>query len=140
MPWTRGGLILLVLGVVGLGGSSAVGHEARATSSGQDRVDEALGRYNLHPAFEKLGRGLSNALCGWLEIPLGVHQRYAQSDTAGSLLTGVAYGLFKGAVRTGVGLYETATFFLPYPEDFAPILPTLAYFQKTTKRRPLPFE
>jgi hypothetical protein len=39
-----------------------------------------------------------------------------------------------------VGLYEAVTFFLPYPENFAPILPTLPYFEKNKKRRPLPLE
>jgi putative exosortase-associated protein (TIGR04073 family) len=106
----------------------------------QDRVDEVMGRYNLHPAFNKLGRGVANALGGWLEIPLNIGQRMSSSDTGGSFFTGVAYGLFKGIVRTGVGVYETATFFLPYPEDFAPILPTLAYFQKQGRRQSLPFE
>ena len=109
-------------------------------AGGQDRVDEMLGRYNLFPAFEKLGRGVSNAFGGWLEIPLNIDQRYSKSDTAGSLLTGTAHGVVKAVVRTGVGLYETVTFFLPYPENFAPILPTLLYFQKTTGRKPLPLE
>ncbi len=94
----------------------------------------------LARAFEKLGRGVSNFLGGWLEIPLGIHKRYATSDTAGSLFTGTAVGAFKGLVRTGVGAYETVTFFLPYPEDFAPILPTLEYFQHHTRRKPLPLE
>ena len=106
----------------------------------QDRVDEVMGRYNLQPAFEKLGRGLSNLFMGFLEVPLGIHKRYAASDTGGSFLTGAAVGLFKGVVRTGVGAYETVTFFLPYPENFAPILPTLEYFQHNTKRQPLPLE
>lgn len=106
----------------------------------QDRVDEVMGRYNLHPAFNKLGRGVANALGGWLEIPLNIGQRMSASDTGGSFFTGLAYGLFKGVVRTGVGVYETATFLLPYPEDFAPILPTLAYFQKQDRHQPLPLE
>lgn len=111
-----------------------------AWAQGQDPVDEVLGRYNLHPAFEKLGRGVSNALGGWLEIPLNIHTRYSTNDTAGSLFTGAAHGVVRGVVRTGVGLYETVTFFLPYPEDFAPILPTLEYYRKTPRRGPLPLE
>jgi len=106
----------------------------------QDRVDEMMGRYNLYPAFEKLGRGLSNALMGWLELPLGVHRHYTKADTGPSFLTGAAHGVVKGFVRTGVGLYETVTFFLPYPENFAPILPTLPYFRKAHRREPLPLE
>ncbi|MBI2104910.1 MAG: exosortase system-associated protein, TIGR04073 family [Candidatus Omnitrophica bacterium] len=129
---------LIIAGCV-LGAGVSAGWADEPPAAGQpDRVDEVMGRYNLHPAFVKLGRGLSNAFGGWLEIPLNFHQRYSMSDTAGSLFTGAAYGLFKGLVRTGVGAYETVTFFLPYPEDFAPILPTLPYFQREPKERPLP--
>ena len=106
----------------------------------QDRVDQVMGRYNLQPSFEKLGRGLANALFGWLEVPLTIHKRYTPTDTGGSFLTGTARGVFKGLVRTGVGVYETVTCFLPYPEGYAPILPTLEYFQKNTKRQPLLLE
>jgi putative exosortase-associated protein (TIGR04073 family) len=113
---------------------------ARTPAPAQDRVDEAVRRYNLHPAFTKGGRGLSNFFCGWLEIPLNMHQRYSAQDTGGSLFTGLAYGVLKGIVRTGVGAYEAVTFFLPYPENFAPILPTLPYFRKDPQRPLLPLE
>lgn len=132
------GIGLVIMASMSL--TNAWANEPSAGSVGGDRVDEVLGRYNLHPAFAKLGRGLSNFLAGWMEIPLNLDQRYSASDTAGSIVTGAAYGVVKGLVRTGVGAYETVTFFLPYPEDFAPILPTLPYFQHTTKRRPLPLE
>jgi putative exosortase-associated protein (TIGR04073 family) len=112
----------------------------RNTPPVQDPVDEVMGRYNMHPAFVKLGRGISNVLGGWLEVPLNIGQRMSQSDTVGSFFTGAAYGLVKGTVRTGVGLYETLTFFLPYPEDFQPILPTLEYYNKGKGRRELPLE
>ena len=96
--------------------------------------------YNVQPAMTKLGRGLSNFLLGWLEVPLNTRRYYTRKDTVGSSLAGAAVGAFKGAVRTGVGLYETVTFFLPYPEHFRPVLPTLEYFQKTSRRQPLPLE
>ena len=115
--------------------------EQMATDAqGPDQVDVVMGRYNLHPAFAKLGRGVANALGGWLELPINLQHRYSAHDTAGSLLTGAAYGIVKGVVRTGVGIYETVTFFLPYPENFAPILPTLEYFQLDTNRKSLPLE
>lgn len=135
--------VAAVVVALGLWGACAAGTAAEELPSpigGQDRVDQLMGRYNLHPAFDKLGRGVSNALLGWLEIPLNVHKRYSASDTVGSGLAGAAIGLFKGVVRMGVGVYETATFFLPYPEHFAPILPTLEYFRKTGRRGPLPLE
>ncbi|MBI2093111.1 MAG: exosortase system-associated protein, TIGR04073 family [Candidatus Omnitrophica bacterium] len=106
----------------------------------EDRVEEMMGRYNLHPAFEKLGRGVSNVLGSPLEIPLNIHKRYSTRDRVSSMLTGTAYGFFKGFVRFGVGFYETVTFFLPYPEDFAPILPTLEYFRHPLTREPLPLD
>jgi putative exosortase-associated protein (TIGR04073 family) len=105
-----------------------------------DRVDEMMGKYNLHPAFDKLGRGTANFLGGWLEIPLNIQKRYAANDTAGSLFTGTAHGIFRGLLRTVVGAYEVVTFFLPYPENFAPILPTLEYYQKSPPRQPLLLE
>ncbi len=107
---------------------------------GQDQVDEMMGKYNLNPAFEKLGRGASNFLGGWLEVPLNIQKRYARNDAAGSLFTGALHGIFRGVLRTAVGAYEAVTFFLPYPENFAPILPTLEYFQKTPGREPLLLE
>ncbi len=140
--WLLGALIMMAVGMPAA--QAEIQEHAWSNTpkrtSGSDRVEEAMGRYNLHPAFQKGGRGVANFFGGWLEIPLGMHQRYSKNDTAGSMATGLAYGLFKGAVRTGVGLYEMVTFFLPYPEDYAPILPTLAYYEKTTKRKPYPLE
>lgn len=132
---------LAVVAAICLGVASATQAEYQPTDSrGSDQVDQMMGRYNLYPAFEKLGRGSANALGGWLEIPLNIDQRFSKGDTVGSFFTGAAQGLVKGVVRTAVGVYEVATFFLPYPENFAPILPTLAYFQTHTKRKPLPLE
>lgn len=132
-------IAVLVLGV-SLCETSGWAHEGHGSTASKDITDEMLGRYNLHPAFEKGGRGVSNLLLGWLEIPLTIHKRYTTSDVVASFLTGTAIGAFKAVMRTGVGAYETVTFFLPYPEDFAPILPTLEYFQRQTRRKPYPLE
>ena len=105
-----------------------------------DSIDDFIGHHQLHPAFDKLGRGVSNTLLGWLEVPAAMSRRYEERNTAGSLFAGAAYGMVRGVVRTSVGVYEAVTFFLPYPKDFAPILPTLAYFDKERKGRPLPRE
>ena len=106
----------------------------------RDQVDDFMGKQNFYPAFDKLGRGVTNALGGWLEIPLNIQQRYRREDMLTSGVAGAMTGLVRGLVRTGVGVYETATFFLPLPENFAPILPTLPYFNRATKRPPLLFE
>jgi len=135
--WEVVGLVL-VSGMLALCVSAA---EPPRTRAGSDRVDELLIRYNLHPAFEKLGRGVANTLTGWMEIPLTIHHRYAPQDAAASFFTGIGLGLTKGLVRTVVGVYEAVTFFFPYPEHYAPILPTLEYFKRPDKqRKPLPLE
>jgi putative exosortase-associated protein (TIGR04073 family) len=138
--WTRRLLAIAVMcALAGPGPAGAQDAPVAEQTQGTDRVDEMLGKYNLHPAFTKLGRGLSNGTMGWLEIPVNVRHRRSSSDSGGSFFTGLAYGAVKGLVRMGVGFYETITFFLPYPEHYAPILPTLEYFRREG-REPLPLE
>ncbi len=95
-----------------------------------DRLDEYMTRYNLHPSAAKLGRGLGNTFAGWLELPYNLETRYVATDPATSMGTGLVVGLMKSVARTAVGVYEVATFWLPWPEDYAPVLPPLQYFQK----------
>lgn len=92
---------------------------------GTNRVDEVLVRHHWYPALEKLGRGAGNIAIGWAEIPATMHIRYSERDPVTTMFSGLAIGLVKGVIRTGVGVYETVTFFLPVPKDFAPILPPL---------------
>ena len=113
---------------------------APATPSSTDYVDAYVEQPHTWPPLEKLGRGVSNVAGGWLEIPLNIDKRYDLHDTGTSLVVGAITGLFKGVVRTVVGVYETLTFFIPLPRDFAPILPTLEYFQKTPHHAPLLLE
>ena len=113
---------------------------APTTSGSQDRIEAAMQQSGVSLALEKLGRGVSNVACGWLEIPLTIGKRYAPADAGTSLVVGTITGLIKGIIRTGVGAYEALTFFLPLPENFAPILPTLEYFQRTAKHQPLLLE
>jgi putative exosortase-associated protein (TIGR04073 family) len=130
-----------IIGLLCAGAFVAPAVWARETKPpvGGDRIDEAMGRYNMYPALDKLGRGVSNTLMGWLEVPATMHGHYSPKDTGQTFFMGLAHGLFRGIVRTGVGLYETVTFFLPYPEEFRPILPTLPYFD-TERRKELPLE
>ncbi len=96
-----------------------------------DRVDDFFIRHNLHPAAQKLGRGIGNIATGWMEIPATMEKRYTPQDAPTAIFTGLTYGLLKGVARTAVGVYETVTCAIPYPENYAPILPPLEYFRHT---------
>ena len=102
-----------------------------AASQSPDAFDRAAERTCCYPMLLKLGRGLANVAGSPLEIPLGMEQQYHRSnDSAAGFVTGAFYGTFKGLVRLVVGAFETVTFPIPCPKDYAPILPPLGYFQK----------
>ena len=67
----------------------------------------------------KLGRGVSNMLTCWIEIPRNFHLG-AQED---NIVKGALWGLVKGfglaATRLGVGAYEAVSFPIPYPMGYA---------------------
>lgn len=63
---------------------------------------------------DKLERGLINCFTGWIEIPKhAMHMK----DEAGNPVSGVMYGTLQGAgqavARTGYGMLDTFTFFVP---------------------------
>ena len=103
-----------------------------STTKAADPAEAFMLKHNLYHAAAKLGRGVANVLTGWVEIPIQMQNYYVPNDTGTSLFTGAAVGLARGVIRTGVGAYETVTFFLPYPEGFAPILPPLEHIRSYT--------
>lgn len=62
-------------------------------------------------ALTKLGRGLSNIMLGWAEIPVTFDRKVKEEKPLGYLL-GVApvLGLARAFVRTTTGVYEVVTF------------------------------
>jgi putative exosortase-associated protein (TIGR04073 family) len=73
-------------------------------------------------ALHKLGRGISNILTGWMEIPKEIAEAWRETDP----FTGVIVGSIKGVgyfvVRFCAGFYEILTFPMPFPEDYGPII------------------
>lgn len=65
----------------------------------------------------KLGRGLSNILFGWAEIPLTFDRKLKQGKPLAYLLGVVpVLGTARALVRTGTGVYEVFTFGTTKPE------------------------
>ena len=63
--------------------------------------------------FDKLGRGLINGATGWCEYPKQIVETSKEDNVAVGLTWGQLKGVGMGIARTGLGVYDTATFFLP---------------------------
>jgi len=72
-------------------------------------------------ALRKLGRGFANVLFGMVEVPNQITK--ADSDQGGAA---IPYGIGKGFVRwigrEVVGVYEIATFPIPLPNGYKPVM------------------
>jgi putative exosortase-associated protein (TIGR04073 family) len=111
-------------------------HAAAAEESYEAPTSSCFG--NDCAPFLKLGRGLSNIAFGWMEIPITMKHGYEHQDQGAGFFGGLVLGAAKGLGRTAIGFYEALTFWLPQPEYYQPILPTLEYFQRG--HEPLPLE
>ena len=100
--------LLIGLVAVLLLGSLTVQAETDQTPKGQN-------------ALRKLGRGFANVLFGVVEVPNQITK--ANSDQGGAA---IPYGIGKGFVRwigrELVGVYEIATFPIPLPNGYKPVM------------------
>ena len=71
---------------------------------------------------KKLGRGLVNILTGWVELPKNIYQTSTESNFFSGITVGLVKGLGMTVVRTGAGIYDTATFPFSLPQGYKPIL------------------
>ncbi|OGW85887.1 MAG: hypothetical protein A3C35_06750 [Omnitrophica bacterium RIFCSPHIGHO2_02_FULL_46_11] len=77
--------------------------------------------YAKDPAV-KFGRGVTNFILSPAEI---IYQPIKLSKTENALVAwfgGIPKGILYFPYRAGVGLYDAATFFIPYPEHYEPLL------------------
>jgi putative exosortase-associated protein (TIGR04073 family) len=84
-------------------------------------------------ATKKLGRGLVNILTGWIELPKNIYKTSVESNPFSGITVGLAKGLGMTVVRTGAGVYETATFPFPLPQEYKPILEPEYVLNKETQ-------
>lgn len=78
--------------------------------------------------FTKLGRGVANALTGWVEVTKSIYQTSVEENPFAGLTSGLAKGAAAAFKRTGAGLYDVATFPLPVPENYSsPIEPEYVF-------------
>ncbi len=78
--------------------------------------------------IRKLGRGI----CNVFTCPLEVVKQTSDVANSDGPMAGATYGVLKGigmmAIRVVVGVYETATFLVPFPKEYKPILNNPEFF------------
>jgi putative exosortase-associated protein (TIGR04073 family) len=79
-------------------------------------------------AMTKLGRGLANMVTFPLEVPEQISKTNNSDGPFAGYTVGVLKGLGWAMGRACVGVYEAATFLIPYPKDFKPVLKDPEYF------------
>lgn len=80
----------------------------------------------------KLGRGLANMLTFPLEVPEQISRVNNSDGPFAASTVGVLQGLGWAVGRVCVGVYEAATFLVPFPKDYKAILRDPEYFLETT--------
>ena len=83
---------------------------------------------------EKLGRGLANVATSFFELPKTMGEVKREKGNFAGWTVGVLEGLVNIVKRAGVGVYEVATFPIPFPKDYEPILEDPEFF---LRKRPL---
>ncbi len=70
----------------------------------------------------KLFRGMVNATTGWMEVPKQMSLVWQESGPWIGISWGLAKGISYAIGRSVAGGYEIATFPLPIPEDYEPLM------------------
>lgn len=73
--------------------------------------------------IRKLGRGLTNLVTGWLELPVQVMQTTERSGSLAGMTEGLGRGVVLGLGRTVVGALELVSFPIPNPTTrYGPVI------------------
>lgn len=88
------------------------------------QADEDVYRENtdIDKMFHKLGRGISNVLLGWVEVPKNIAKEWRKTEPFTGTIVGTVKGIGWGVARTLAGFYEIISFPFPVPRDYEPIM------------------
>lgn len=76
-----------------------------------DPMEDLPRETGVEKAFTKLGRGLSNIMLGWAEVPVTFDRKLKQGKPLGYLLGVVpVLGTARAVMRTSTGVFEVVTF------------------------------
>lgn len=77
---------------------------------------------DLEKMAHKLGRGVTNLLFGWIEIPRQIAKGWRETEPFTGTIVGLVKGVGWGFARTVAGAYEIITFPFPVPRDYVPVM------------------
>lgn len=82
-----------------------------AFAQSYDPTEDIPRQTGVEKALTKFGRGISNVMLGWAEVPVTWDKKLKQGKPLGYLL-GVApvLGMARAVMRTSTGVYEMVTF------------------------------
>ena len=90
-----------------------------AAQTDGDRYRETT---DIDKMFTNLGRGISNVLLGWVEIPKTVAEEWRRTEPFTGTIVGTVKGVVWAVARTFAGFYEIISFPFPIPRDYQPIM------------------
>ena len=99
--------IAIAAAVLCIFGTAVPAMAQESESSGTDNVAMQITR--------KLGRGITNAAFGALELPLKIYEVNFEEGGLAACTYGVLYGVYFFIKREIVGVIEIATFLVPLP-------------------------
>jgi len=83
-------------------------------------------------ALKKLGRGVCNCITFPFEIFEQIKRVNLSDGPAAACTWGILKGVGMAGVRAVVGVYEVATFPVPLPKEYKPILKDPEFFSEET--------
>lgn len=89
----------------------------------------AYSQGTVDKSVRKLGRGLVNVATGWVELPMQLSSGMSGTGGIEGFFLGLGKGLVWTVLRTGAGAIETATFLLPVPSDYGPLMQPPTVFE-----------
>ena len=110
MKWTRFAFLVALTFILTSGMALAGANEVYRQQSSMGKM--------LH----KLGRGITNVITCWVEVPRYIAMEWEKTDPVTGLFMGTVKGTGWGFARFATGVYETFTFPFPVPEGFEPMI------------------
>lgn len=72
--------------------------------------------------LSKLGRGLTNIVFSFMEYPTNIQKAADRRGAASGFFEGLAAGTYYMVGRTLAGVYDVATFLVPLPAGYKPLM------------------